>query len=102
MTETERTITEADAGTWLSGSMGWHNTYRVIDVARDYGFAVSPEDMQAVRRYADGDLSDQTDTVFDLSAEATDYLQTLAPEGYAFDWDAGELNLIKIDEEDDA
>lgn len=104
-------ITPDMVGTWLEGSHGWHNSYRVIDRAVEYGLKLSP-DFHAIRDlYASGDhgatvkLSDGETVDYDgasewlngmggLSGLATEHLQSLAPEGFTFDWDAGELTLL--------
>lgn len=114
-------ITPADAGTWLDGSQGWHNTYRVIE--RAFGYGWKPEDNRediekAVELYStgqDGDtrtLADGSTLTYEdaagwiidqagLSDAATEYLQSIAPEGYEFVWDAGELSLMQEDEADE-
>lgn len=108
-------ITEADAGCWLDGSQGWHNNYRVIQRAAEYGWCPedeNPEDVgAAIELYKNGQEGD-TRTLADgstlryedacgwiidqggLSDAATDYLRSIAPEGYDFIWDAGELSLM--------
>lgn len=97
-------ITPADAGTWLEGCHGWHNAYRVIDRATDYGFVVPPEYADALADYREnGDsVSDESHEAIcgqgELSDMATDYLQERAPEGYVFEWDMGELSLIQESE----
>lgn len=93
-------ITPADAGTWLDGHMGWHNAYRVIDRATEYGFVVPPEYADALDDYRENGTSatdDNWEAVNghgELSDMATDYLQERAPEGYVFEWDCGEFSLI--------
>lgn len=110
-------ITPDMAGTWLEGAHGWHNAYRVIDRAVEYGLKLSA-DFEAMRDlYASGDhdatvkLSDGETVAYDgasewinglggLSELATDHLQGLAPEGLTFVWDAGELILTADSELD--
>lgn len=98
-------ITPADAGTWLDGRHGWHNAYRVVDRAEEYGFIVPEEYADALRRYREEDYAGLTDDEAysvnesvaghgELAETATDYLQERAPEGYVFEWDAGELRLM--------
>lgn len=124
-----RQITPDMAGTWLDGSQGWHNTYRAVERAREwgwkpsYGFA-SPKGLAHYRRtitrackfYAAGDTgaifrTKHEEMTYDDVAEwfigqgglcdqATEYLDSIAPEGYVFDWDAGELSLSAIDDLD--
>jgi hypothetical protein len=100
------TITADQAGCWLDGAMGWHNTYRVIDLALSYGWldddrpaqdAATADSMAyyQARGCPDDDL---TDRIHGLADDATDYLQSLAPDGYTFTWDAGELCLWADDD----
>jgi hypothetical protein len=114
-------ITAADAGCWLDGSQGWHNNYRVIQRAVAYGWRpdVSPEDVQAgIGLYRDGSegdavtLSDGETLTYEdacgwiidqggLSDLATEYLNEVAPDGYEFVWDAGELSLMTTEDADE-
>lgn len=99
-------ITPADAGTWLDGSQGWHNTYRVIERAQAYGFVLpngaDDEDLIAHYKADDGTLGpDESDLVMEISNEASDYLESRAPEGFTFIWDAGELTLMSVDQATD-
>jgi hypothetical protein len=105
-------ITPDLAGCWLDGAMGWHNTYRVIYRAQEWGFRISREDSTAVRLYASGDVektaklytrTEQPEVISydraaewvqEISSDATEHLQERAPEGYVFTWDAGELLLL--------
>lgn len=101
-------ITADQAGCWLDGHMGWHNTYRVIDLAFDYGW--TPEDKPDIERIveifkgnpsvecSDEEMDNAHDAIHDISQEATDYLDSLAPRGYYFQWDMGELCLVHEDE----
>jgi hypothetical protein len=98
-------ITPADAGCWLDGSVGWHNTYRVCWRAFAYGWlADNPDDKAELEKTISayqGDFdpdSDVPEVMHDASNEATEYLQSLAPEDYYFEWDAGELCLIHVSE----
>lgn len=101
-------ITPADAGCWLDGAMGWHNTYRVAERAFAFGWlADKPEDkasadatIEAFKAYRDGEGGDGdvVDVMHEISLDATDYLQSLAPDGYSFEWDAGEFCLVSESE----
>jgi hypothetical protein len=108
---TQPKITPADAGTWLDGSQGWTNSYRVIDRAVAYGMAIDPDDDMIRDAYADGadSVTLSTGEVLDagsigeaisgqgeLSDRATEYLESMAPDGYTFLWDTGELSLTAI------
>ena len=97
-------ITPADAGCWLDGAMGWHNTYRVIERAQAYGFVLpnGAEDEDTIERYKEDSFDpDAGECVMEISNEATDYLQSKAPAGYYFVWDMGELSLVHEDEMED-
>ena len=114
-------LTEADAGCWLDGSQGWHNTYRVIDRAYDNGWdgpsdGTPRRDIDAATGLYSVGPTDESVTLstgetltYDvayewiadqggLSDEATEYLQSIAPDGYVFEWDMGELSLIRESE----
>lgn len=103
-------ITAADAGTWLVGSMGWHNGYRVVQRAAAFGWTI-PEEYAAgwvtfLDSWAsdDGPDSDLWDDLHgddgDFVDRATDYLESRAPQGYTFVWDAGELSLVTLADAD--
>jgi hypothetical protein len=116
-------FTADDAGCYLDGCMGWHNTWRAVNLARDLGWKPSYEGAskkslalyrrqvtRAVKFYAAGDTDATLNSKYEtltydqvaewitgqggLCDEATDYLNTLVPEGYVFNWDMGELSLI--------
>lgn len=93
-------ITPDMAGCWLDGSMGWHNSYRVVDRATEYGFTVPTEYAYALADYrANGHecSEDNWETVCGqggLTDMATDFLQERAPDGYVFEWGMGEFSLI--------
>lgn len=115
----KKMITPAMVGTWLDGSMGWHNAYRVMDVARawgwrpEYGRSVRQaqklyerNDPDATCKYNKGDTLTYDEACEwingqrGLSDEATEHLQSRCPDGYGFVWDAGELSLVPICEHD--
>jgi hypothetical protein len=94
-------IKASDAGTWLEGPQGWHNGYRAVLRAQEWGWTIPEEYRQGWNQFVN---SLNTDADHDLWHDAngddggfvdaaTDYLQELAPEGYVFRWDAGELSL---------
>ncbi|MER6605728.1 hypothetical protein ABT282_07385 [Streptomyces sp. NPDC000927] len=92
-------ITEADAGTWLDGAHGWTNGYRAVERAIELGWSI-PEEYQEgwaafQLNYGDHDAwceANGDDGGF-VDA-ATEYLQSIAPDGYVFRWDDG-LSLIR-------
>ncbi|MFC8428570.1 hypothetical protein [Streptomyces sp. NPDC057253] len=97
-------ITPAMAGTWLDGHMGWHNAYRVVLRAEEYGFVVPEDYRDAMDAYRESGSSfsfaekeehwDAINGQGELSDQATEYLQEHAPEGFSFVWDMGELILM--------
>lgn len=99
--DTVPAITPADAGCWLDGAQGWHNTYRVVYRAEAYGMTLTDDDRLVLDAYQDraaavalasgealnyGSIAAWAESMAD---SATDHLQSLAPEGYVFDWDDG-------------
>lgn len=96
-------IPHTEAGTWLDGSHGWTNSYRVVDRAEAWGWDLGKadgEDVAEVRRivqaYRDGVADDDdSEEMIRISNEATDYLCGIAPWGYTFGWEAGELSLYE-------
>lgn len=95
-------MTAADAGTWFSGAMGWHNGYRVVQSALSWGWEIPEEYRQDWNRFAatlDGEADhdlwcEANGDDGGLAEKATEHLQSLSPEGYVFVWDMGELSLI--------
>lgn len=95
---------EFESGCYLDGSQGWHNSYRVVDLAERHGFQVEPEARKLIADYIgwheSGDpMPDDLDyaTAMDeLSDEATDYLGSLLAEDdhREWDWDEGALSLM--------
>ena len=110
---TENRIPASEAGTWLEGSQGWNNNWRVIDRALAWGWNGGPdgrafaEEISSVYAESDGPETitwegeeiSVAGAVLDqggLSDMATEYLDSIAPAGYRFEWDAGELSMIKF------
>ncbi len=98
-------ISPSDAGCWLEGAQGWANNYRVVDwAAGTFGFTVPEEYKAALEDYRKNGPSASEDSweamvgQGGLSDQATDHLQKLAPDGFEFVWDAGELSLMRSDE----
>lgn len=98
-------ITADQTGCWLDGHMGWHNHYRVVELAFAYGW--QPTDRAEIQEACDvycasGGMK-HADMFLDqggLVDEATEYLDSIAPEGYYFDWDVGELCLVRSEDEE--
>jgi hypothetical protein len=101
-------ITPDLAGTWLDGWHGWHNVYRVVDRAVEYGFTVPDDAREALEWFRKGDHTATDDASYDmyeavagqrgLCDMATEFLSARAPEGYVFVWDAGELSLMTVED----
>lgn len=95
-----RRFLPGDAGCYLDGHMGWHNTYRVVDLATESGWTVPTDYVTALADYrengymAEGDSIDAMMDQGGLVEQATDYLNSLAPDGYVFLWDMGEFALV--------
>ena len=99
-------ISGANAGVWLDGARGWHNNYLVVDIAEAFGLLLCTQDRAIVEAYRDNGLASSyeystLEAMDEISQAATNYLQDLAPEGYAFVWAAGELSLQLDDQDDD-
>lgn len=98
----ENRITPDKAGCWLEGSQGWTNHYRVVYLAQSYGFKIDKSDEKEVDRYrADHGMSESGEAITGqggLVDKATEYLESLAPVGFHFEWDMGELSLLPCSE----
>lgn len=94
------TITADMAGCWLDGHQGWHNNYRVVDRATEYGFVVPDDYRSALTDFRENGhdcAMNSWDAITgqgELSDMATDYLNNNAPDGFVFVWDMGELSLM--------
>ena len=91
-------IKAEDAGTWLDGRFGWTNGYRCVERAVSWGWKIPEEYAEAwaafEANHGDHDLwCDANGDDGGFVDAATDYLQGVAPDGYVFRWDAGELSL---------
>lgn len=110
-------ITPESVGCWLDGAAGWHNHYRVVELAEVFGMSLSDEDKALVILYRESSGgSDTTVSVQDpdgntltaddaweallgqgddsLVNQATAHLQTCAPAGHTFVWEGGDLLLV--------
>lgn len=105
----EYEITPDMAGTWLDGHMGWQNVVRVVTLAEEFGMTVTVDDRSVMEAFADDSCTfirtigygtvAVVDYMYELSDHATEYLELLAPAGYAFEWDCGEFALIELPDE---
>ena len=86
-------------GVWLNGAYGWHNTYRVIDCAVREGFKLEVSDASFVDEYRHNPEGVVAEYALEISAEATEYLQSLVTDGLMFVWDAGELSLQEVEDD---
>lgn len=104
---TQLLISADREGCWLDGKSGWRNSGRVIILAIDYGFkppeGIGPT-IRLVNQYMSGaDMPGQIslyEAIDSLAEAATDYMSSVAPDGYYFEWEAYELTLRK-DEPDE-
>lgn len=98
-------IPHTQAGTWLDGAHGWTNSYRVVDRAVEWGWDLGKshghdvkEAERIVAAYRDSvNTDDEGEMMIEISNDATDYLSSIAPWGYDFAWDAGELSLTETE-----
>jgi hypothetical protein len=103
-----RVITANDRGTWLPGGEDpGVNDCRVIKLAVEHGWAtpdlletifiVCEAEQMLAGAYADPEDEDSLrGALEDLAAGATEYLQSRAPAGYVFLWDADQLSLVSF------
>lgn len=94
-------ITGDQLGTWLDGSQGWHNAYRVVDLAVGYGFKVPEGYETALENYRSNRADDNEHEAIigqgELSDMATEFLSDLIEGPFEFVWDCGELRLATLD-----
>lgn len=97
-----------ESGMWLDGCFGWHNLYRVVQIAEHHGFSVPEECRATYEEYKEArHRPDDDDDVMGghggLADQATDFLNSLMPEisdsgtSWVLDWDMGELLLFQMD-----
>lgn len=81
----------------LDSACGWHNTYRLVDLAVDHGMVLSEDDTDAVARYRAGpeDLRGVPfEVVYELADKAETYLNSqLVTGGWSFGWSDHEFLL---------
>jgi hypothetical protein len=90
-------FTDDSIGCVFDGTQGWHNTYRLIDLAVSHGMELDAfereEALEAYRASGYGEISDQhLDTVVEsggLSDRALGHLQALTAPGLFWVWDDG-------------
>ena len=97
-----------EPGMWLDGRFGWHNLYRVVQIAESHGFSVPEECWEVYEEfkaanYRPDDENDVMGGHGGLADQATEFLNSLLPEVedsesfWSFEWDMGEFCLVKLD-----
>ena len=82
-----------DVGCWINGTWGHYAPTRLIEIAKENGFAVTHEEQQAINAYVDGDDGDYEMITY-LSDQAEAWMnQEVAPGSHAFGWHDGEFYL---------
>ena len=81
----------------LDSASGWHNTYRLVDLAVDHGMVLSEDETDAVARYRAGP-ADGNDVPFEVVYELADKAEThlnsqLITRGWSFGWSDHEFLL---------
>lgn len=84
-----------DTGTYLDGSLGWHNTYRVVELAVSHGMVLDEADLHVLSQYKLGEVQDTDilDEVDDLADKAVEHLESVTDDDVIWERDAGELIL---------
>jgi hypothetical protein len=80
----------------FDGTYGWHNTYRLVDLAVEHGWGLSEDDKADLADYkADqGSRPESGERVHELADLAEQYLNDkLVTEGWQFGWHEGEFFL---------
>lgn len=97
-------FTAKDRGVHLDGAHGWHNNYRVVDMALSYGMILDERDHADLAAYKAGDASDEANgAVIDqggLVDQATEFLDEITEPGSSWEWDMGELSLVQDEDEE--
>lgn len=98
----DTTIGPERAGCWLNGGQGWHNTYRIVDRAQEWGWTeLDAVGQGVVDRYrvgiADDDDNEMMTGQGGIADQAFDYLDGLTT-GCHFERDMGELNLLRCED----
>ena len=86
------TLTEAHAGCWFDGGRGIYIGLRVIEAAQDRGWDNG--------EYREGDFHTESEFYLEAWGAATDFLNSLAPEGF---WlgcnESGDFGMWECEEE---
>ena len=74
----------------FDGVYGWHNTYRLIDLATDHGMTLSDEDRAAITSYRSdrgASADDDCEAVHELAGKAEGFLNDhVTTKGWSFGW----------------
>lgn len=113
-------MTAKDGTPWQTGCifaapMGWHNTYRVIDLAREQGMlmidAYDRETLEAFRNgvetitldFTEHNVADLVIGQGEMLDKAEEWLnENVASEGFLFGWLDGDFTLAPICDDDQA
>lgn len=84
-------LTAADAGCWVDGHWGWRGSYRLIQLAHEFGW----QEYTAAPIDPDHALSgDGEEFIHDIADEAEAWMNNnVAPDGHSFGWFDGEWFL---------
>ena len=87
---TESGQVSVGAAVIFDGAYGWHNTYRLIDLAADHGMTLTDEDRAAVTGYRSdrhGTIGKDFEAVQELAGRAEDFLNDqVTTRGWSFGW----------------
>jgi len=87
-----RPATAEDAGCWVDGVSGFYATVRMVELAVDRGWPITPADRAAVDAYK-GPGTTGLD-VAEIGQDAENFLNDrIAPLGYEFGWSDGDFML---------
>jgi len=89
-----------EVGCWLDSALGWHNTYRAIDIAVSYGYRLRPSDRKALEDYRLGktiEESPETEWVYEIAQESLEWLnERVLPENMLVDFFEGNLICAEL------
>jgi hypothetical protein len=84
-----------EVGCWLDSALGWHNTYRAIDIAVSYGYRLRPWERKALEDYRDGktiEESPDTEWVHETLEQSLEWLNDrVIPDNMFVDFFEGNL-----------
>lgn len=83
---------QLEPGCWVDGHWGRYGTGRVIELAVSLGWP--DEEARALLDNSPSSPPDFDDESYEISQDAEDYLNSIAPEGFSFGWFDGEFFLL--------